>query len=132
MFILSLTLFLLLLVRASMFYRNHRNSQSNEWVSFDMMFNDGVVNSTLCKCVSIMVRHNVEQSAYDMILADVQSSFALAPNVLVVRKSVSVNGGIFADSTDEIVDVPKTVSQDDVNGMWNMFCVCVCVCFACS
>jgi len=98
---------------------NVQNAQSNEWVSFDMMFNNGMTNSTLCKCVSILVRRNVEQSAYDVMMADVQASFALAPNVLVVRKSVSVNGGLFTDSTDEIVDVPKTVSQDDVTGMLN-------------
>jgi len=97
---------------------NVQSSPSNAWVSFDMMFNAGD-NSTLCKCVSILVRHNAPVAAYDMMLADVQASFALAPNVLVVRKSVSVNGGIFADSTDEIVDVPKSVSQDDVNGMLN-------------
>jgi len=54
------------------------------------------------------------------IVIDVKAKFQLAPDLLVVRKSLSVMGGIFESSKDVIQEIPRGMTMADADDVITM------------
>jgi len=60
---------------------------------------------------------------YNFIISDVQATFQLSDDMLIVTKSLSVAGGIFSDTKDVIQRIPRNITPDDVKAVLNFFTV---------
>jgi hypothetical protein len=98
-----------------------RWADSNVWNAFETMFD--INNGGDIKFASIVVAFNDKKNTYDFLINDVQADFKLAPDVLVVSKKLSVLGGIWEDSKDEYVKVPKSLSTDDAKMVMQFFSI---------
>jgi hypothetical protein len=86
-------------------------TDSSVWSAFDTLFSIDTQGNV--KFASILASRN-DSGRYDFVYSDIKAEFKLAPDVLVVRKSLSVLGGIWADSKDEYQKVPRSLSPEDV------------------
>ncbi len=93
-------------------------ADSSVWTAMDTLFSIDTQGNT--KFVSIIAARN-DAGNYDFIYTDVKSEFILAPDVLVVRKSLSVLGGIWSDAKDEYVKVPRSLTAEDVDTVNKFF-----------
>ena len=66
------------------------------WSAYHILFSVGTQGD--CKFVSILAHHNSTSGKIDLLLSDMQSTFKLAPDVMVIQESRSVLGGIYSDS----------------------------------
>lgn len=90
----------------------------NAWSCFDLAFS--IENGSMIKYASIMSSRG-EDGKYYFILTEIQSAFELAQNVVVMTKKLSVLGGIWSDNEDKIEFVPKNLTQDDIQTVFNFF-----------
>jgi hypothetical protein len=86
-------------------------TDSSVWSAFDTLFSIDTQGSV--KFASILSSRN-DSGSYDFVYTDIKGDFKLAPDVLVVRKSLSVLGGIWSDSKDEYQKVPRSLNPEDV------------------
>lgn len=68
----------------------------NTWNVFNIMFSRGSGGS--CRYVCIMARHDDTTQKTEWLTADITGSFKLADDVLIVRESKSILGGMFGSS----------------------------------
>jgi hypothetical protein len=94
-------------------------TESNIWTCFNTLFSVDQGGNT--KFSSIIVGRNDEKGTYDFIFSDIKADFKLAPDVMIVSKKLSVLGGIWSDSKDEIVKVPKYLNPQDIQTVMNFF-----------
>ena len=59
----------------------------------------------------------------DLLIADFTASFKLAPNVAVIQESASYAGGIYSNSKVVFKDIPRDVTEDDLNAVFDFFYV---------
>ena len=77
------------------------------------------------KFASVLIARNDERDVYDVVLSDIKADFKLAPDVLVYSKKLSVAGGIWQDSKDEIVKAPKSLNPEDIQMVMSFFQIVV-------
>jgi hypothetical protein len=94
-------------------------ADSNVWSAFNTVFSIDKGGNT--KFTSIIVNRNDEKNTYDFVFSDIKADFVLAPDVLVVKKSLSVLGGIWSDDKDEMVKVPKSLNPEDIQAVMSFF-----------
>jgi hypothetical protein len=94
-------------------------TDSNVWTAFNTLFS--VDNGGNTKFCSILVARNDETDKYDFVFTDMKADFKLAPDILVVSKKLSVLGGIWQDSKDEQVRVPKNITAEDIQTVMQFF-----------
>ncbi len=86
-------------------------TDNNVWSAFDLLFFIDTQGNV--KYASILASFN-ESGNYDFIYCDIKAEFKLAPDVLVVRKYLSVLGGVWEDSNNYIKRIPTTLNEEDV------------------
>lgn len=73
-----------------------QDMDSNIWTAFDMLFNnEDAKTKDEVKYVSININYNEETGKFNAFLTDIQSTFKLAPDIVIVHKSASYVGGIY-------------------------------------
>jgi len=85
---------------------------SNEWVMFKLVFSVGTGGD--CKYVCVLAQHDEKKREINWLIADVQSLFLLAPDVIVINQSRSFLGGLFSKSEDKVVILPKTLVNEQI------------------
>ena len=93
-------------------------ADSTVWSAFDTLFSIDTQGNV--KFASILASKN-DAGNYDFVYTDIKADFKLAPDVLVVKKSLSVLGGIWSDSHDEYQKVPRTLNPEDVQTVIQFF-----------
>ena len=91
----------------------------NVWGNLNIIFNpidsrDGSVNG-----VNILI--NKLDNNFDVIITINEAKFKLAPDIFVEETSKSVNGSIFKNSNYNLIKVPKSLSNDEVIAVLNMY-----------
>lgn len=89
------------------------------WSAYHMLFSMGSGGD--CKFVTILAHHNGTSGKIDMLLSDMQASFKLAPDVMVIQESKSVLGGIYSDSKIRLKELPRGVTEDDMKAVFDFF-----------
>jgi len=96
---------------------------SNQWVMFKLVFSVGTGGD--CKYVCVLAQHDEKKKEINWLIADVQSLFLLAPDVIVINKSRSILGGLFSKSEDKVVIIPKTLVNEQIAVLSKFFEVVV-------
>ena len=91
----------------------------NVWKAFHTVFNQGTGED--CKFVSIMAHHNSKDNTIDILIADFKAGFKLAPNIAVIQESKSILGGIYSDSKVVFKDIPRGVTTEDIQTVFDFF-----------
>jgi len=102
-----------------MFLEECKWVESNIWTAFNTLFSIDKGGNT--KFASILISRNDSNDTYDFFYNDIKADFYLAPDTLVVSKKLSVLGGIWEDSKDEYIKVPKSLTTDDISTVLQFF-----------
>ena len=65
--------------------------------------------------------NNRDDGKINIILSRINCQLQLAPDLLVINKSKSFLGGIFANSEDSVKNVPKSLTPDDLEDVMKFF-----------
>jgi len=71
--------------------------------------------------VAVIAHHDDKNAKYDFVFTDVQATFELGDDILIVNKSKSVLGGIYSSSEDKIVHVPRNLTPEDIKAVMAFF-----------
>lgn len=93
--------------------------EKNVWTAFNTLFDINTGGDT--KFASLLIARNEENDTYDVVISDIQAQFKLASDIMIVNKKLSVLGGIWQDSKDVQVKVPKTLTQEDITAVMSFF-----------
>ena len=100
--------------------KNVKFAKFNEIVSTDVGFSiDGKSNE--CKYVNMMGQKN-KDGTFDFILGEINSTFTLAPDLLVIVKKDSKSWfGLSHTYKEQIVEIPNTISKDQLTKLFTYF-----------
>lgn len=73
-----------------------------------------------CKYICILSQRT-DAGNFNFFVANMQASFKLSPDLLVVRKTTSYLGGLFSSSHDEIKKNPHRLQPDDLSTLLDYF-----------
>jgi len=91
------------------------------WAMNNIMFDIDLGGST--KFTSILGAHDWANGKYNILICDLQTTFKLAPDMMVIEKSLSAAGGIFESKKDVYKKVPRSLTEDDMKAVMNFFFV---------
>lgn len=94
-------------------------SNSNVWVVFNIIFS--INTGADCKFVCVMATHDSVNKKTDWLVANVGATFELAPNLLVVQTKHSYVFGAWSDSEEKIVLKPASLSQNNLDLVFEFF-----------
>jgi len=94
-------------------------ADTNTWFFFRAIFS--MQRGAAVKHISVLSRHNQADDSFDFFIADIQASFDLAPDVLIIRESKSYLGGTFGSSTQRIKLIPRGIRQEDLEAIFAFF-----------
>jgi len=67
--------------------------------------------------VTFLHRKNPADRTYNIIYTYFTCDFKLAPDMWIWNKSLSVAGGIYESSSDYVKQVPRSLTQQDIEGL---------------
>ena len=102
---------------------------SNTWNMDDIAVDTGRPDSS-DRFFTIMYNNENYGEKYNFLAMNVQSTFTLAPNLLIYKQNKSVFGGIVGSEKIVIEEVPRTVTKTDVEAMRAFNLVMACKLFA--
>ncbi len=73
--------------------------------------------------MSILAHHDSAAHTIDLLIANFVASFKLAPNIAVIQKSASYAGGIFSKSEVVFKEMPREVTEEDLEAVFDFFYV---------
>jgi hypothetical protein len=82
------------------------------------MFSVDVGGNNKYVCLMTM-RH--PGNKFSFLVADMQATFQLSPDLLIVRHSTSFLGGLFSSSHDEIKSVPHAITMPELGTLLDYF-----------
>lgn len=94
-------------------------STSNIWVVFNVIFS--INEGADCKFVCVMVSHDSVNQKTDWLIANVEASFKLAPNLFVIQKRTSSLFGAWSTFDEKVVLKPASLSQKNLNLVFEFF-----------
>lgn len=68
-----------------------------------------------------MARHDQANKKCDFLLGDIQATFKLAPDVFIIRKAKSYLGGMWSSSSDVLKEVPRGLTEEDLQMVFDFF-----------
>jgi len=96
-------------------------ADDNQWQCFNVIFSTGKGGNV--KMAAIIVHHDEKNDKYDFVVSDVEATFQLGDDILIVAKSLSVAGGIFENKEDKITRVPRNITPEDIKAVLDFFTV---------
>jgi hypothetical protein len=91
----------------------------NVWKAFNSVYNQGTGEN--CKFISLMAHHNNTSNTIDILIANFKAGFKLAPNIAVIQESKSILGGIYSDSKIIFQEIPRGVTTEDIQTVFDFF-----------
>lgn len=79
------------------------------------------VSSTSNANYLCIMSYRNDQDQYSLYVVVMSNSFDLAPDMLIVKNSKSVLGGLFGSSDEHIVRVPHIMTPDDLQMLLDYF-----------
>jgi hypothetical protein len=97
-------------------------TDSSIWNLFNVVFDKDKGGN--CKYISLLAKRDETTDKYYFIIANIDSTFSLAPDVLIINNQKSSLGGLFSSNKDVQKNVPRSITQEDVQTVINFFFVC--------
>lgn len=91
------------------------------WNNFKNAFSVGETSSA--KFVSIYAYANQDDNTYDIVYLDVEGQFKLAPDTIVIKKTLMVLGGIWNDDNIEYEKRDKTITPEIMDQVFDFFSI---------
>jgi len=92
---------------------------AEHFLLYDITFN--INNGGDCKYVCLAITHDMEKKTTSIMVADIQATFALAPNILIVQKTQSKLGGIYESSSQSIEYQNRPIQTTDIQAVFQFF-----------
>ena len=89
------------------------------WNNYKNAFSMGQTSSA--KFVSIYAYANQDNNTYDIVYLDVEGTFKLAPDTIVIKKTLMVLGGIWNDDNIEYEKRDKTLTPEIMDQVFDFF-----------
>ena len=96
-------------------------AEKNYWNNFKTAFDLGV--NSEAKFCSIFTYKDEAKQSYDIVYIDYQGTFKLAPDTMVIKKTLSVLGGIWSDEKDVYEKRDKTLTSETIDSIMNFFSI---------
>ena len=90
------------------------------WNNLDLAFNPEESKKDEVKGVTILINQPVD-GKYDVMVTNIRAKFKLAPDLFIERTDTSVLGGIFEKGNEKIIKKPKTLTQDELTAILEMY-----------
>ena len=90
------------------------------WNNLDLAFNPEESKKDEVKGISILINQPVD-GKFDVMVTNIRAKFKLAPDLFIERTDTSVLGGIFQKGKEKIIKRPKTLSQDELTAILEMY-----------
>lgn len=96
-------------------------SDQQTWASTTLGFNteDGARDGV--KAIDVITNVDDEIGKFDYMIVDFSMSFKFAPNIQWVSKAGSYAGGIWSQQKDELIEIPRGITDDDIKALMEMF-----------
>ena len=91
------------------------------WNNYKNAFSMGQTSSA--KFVSIYAYANQDNNTYDIVYLDVEGTFKLAPDTIVIKKTLMVLGGIWNDDNIEYEKRDKTLTPEIMDQVFDFFTI---------
>jgi len=91
----------------------------NTWVMWKVAFD--MNHQGKAKYVCLLSRHRAAEQKYDFLIADIEQTFAFAPDLFIMREQKSVLGGIWSSDKVKFKYVPHPASQNDIEFVFDYF-----------
>ena len=69
----------------------------------------------------VLAKHDKVLKKSNWLVADFKASFQLAPNLLVVQEKTSVLGGLWSETSERIVEIPASLTLDQLYIVFEFF-----------
>ena len=86
----------------------------------DVLFNVAGKERGTVKGINLIV-NQPSDTKFDLLLTDINADFKLAPDVIVMRKTKSIAGGIYVTSEPYDILEPKSLTHDDLDMIMKFF-----------
>ena len=93
-------------------------SDTNSWANFDIAFS--IQNGADVKFASIFSNRG-PNDRFNFVITEVNATFELAPDLIIITEKLSILGGLWSQQTFEVEKVPRNVSQEDIENVFNFF-----------
>ena len=90
------------------------------WNNLELAFNPEESKKDEVKGISILINQPVDNK-FDIMITNIRAKFKLAPDLFIERTDTSVLGGIFEKGKEKIIKRPKTLSQDELTAILEMY-----------
>lgn len=100
------------------YFELSKYTDANAWQMFRTIYSQDEGGN--CKYICILSQ-KTDAGNFNFFVANMQASFKLTPDLLVIRKSTSYLGGLFSSSQDEIKKSPHNLKPDDLSTLLDYF-----------
>ena len=90
------------------------------WNNLDLAFNPEETKKDYVKGITVLI-NQPEEGKFDIMITDIKAKFKLAPDLFIERTDTSVLGGIFEKGNEKIIRKPKTLTQDELTAILEMY-----------
>jgi hypothetical protein len=97
-------------------------SDFNEIVIYRVLFSVDAGGD--CKYICVMGQRNLDGTT-DWLVGEVGATFTLAPDVLVIEESKSAAWGLYKSKQTKIIQLPKSLNDEQLNVLFKFFEICV-------
>jgi hypothetical protein len=96
-------------------------AEKDFWNNYKNAFSTGETN--LAKFVSIYAYSNLDKNTYDIVYLNVEGTFKLAPDTIVIKKTLMLGGGIWNDDKIVYEKKDKSISPEVMDQIFNFFSI---------
>eukprot|EP00827_Trimyema_finlayi_P001605 TRINITY_DN164_c0_g1_i3.p3 TRINITY_DN164_c0_g1~~TRINITY_DN164_c0_g1_i3.p3 ORF type:complete len:158 (-),score=85.18 TRINITY_DN164_c0_g1_i3:19-492(-) len=90
-----------------------------DWKIYDNVFDKDSMGTA--KMVQLMMNRDENTGKTNWLIADMEGAFKLAPNLMYVQTSKSIAGGIWSSSEVKINQIPRSMTQEDLEAFYSFF-----------
>jgi hypothetical protein len=96
-------------------------AEKDFWNNYKNAFSVGQASSA--KFVSIYAYANLDKDTYDIVYLNVEGTFKLAPDTVVIKKTLMLLGGIWNDDKIEYEKRDKSITPEVMDEVFNFFSI---------
>jgi hypothetical protein len=96
-------------------------AEKDFWNNYKNAFSVG--QQSQAKFVSIYAYANLDAETYDIVYLNVEGTFKLAPDTIVIKKTLMVLGGIWNDDKIEYEKRDKSITPEVMDQVFNFFSI---------
>ncbi len=93
--------------------------KSREWKVYETVFSmDSEGN---CKYLAVMGNKDKATKEFNIIYTNMEASFKLAPDIMIMQESTSILGGLFSESKVVLQELPRGIKLEELKSIFDFF-----------